>query len=270
MKIASYNIMSGGFKGYDYELAHPERLADIQRVVRELGADIIGLIDTFRWDEVFSDDQLRELFGYDHVMTINLNDDRLRKLGHNNGLTLLSRVPWLSCETLHLGTRDALKGEFKVADRKVEIILAYLDDLDEDVRVTQAKAALSQFDEASNGVLMGDLNTLSPNDAEGIASRLEVFYLDNPGIEGKFGKTIAKMQRGEVVKLLEAYGLQDAGKGGGATMPTLLFPAAARQPILRVDHCFYGQAVMVRDFAVHKTPAAQKASDHFPISFTIE
>jgi endonuclease/exonuclease/phosphatase family metal-dependent hydrolase len=213
MKVASYNIMSGGFKGYDYELSHPERLARLQQVARELDADIVGLVDTFRWDEVFSDDQLRRLFGYDYAMTINLSDDRLRKIGHNNGLAFLSKAPWLSCTVVHLGTRDALKATFEINGRNVEIVLAYLDDLEEDTRVEQVKAVLTSFDQMENAVLMGDLNTLSADDAEEITTRLETFYRDNPGVEEKFGKTITKMQRGDVIKMLRSYGLRDAGKG---------------------------------------------------------
>src|SRR5688500_17551505 len=109
MKFASYNIMSGGFSAYSYERSEPERLPQLQALLSRLNADVVGLVDTFRWDEIYSEEQLRQLFGYQYVACINLNDDRLRKSGHNNGLALFSRVPWQSCVAVRIKTRDALK-----------------------------------------------------------------------------------------------------------------------------------------------------------------
>lgn len=270
MRIASYNIMSGGFSSYDHERTIPQRLQEVQAAVRELDAEIIGLIDTFRWDEIFSTEQLRDLFAYDHIACINLNDERLRVLGHNSGLTLMSRLPWRGCETVRLGTRDALKATFELNGREITIILAYLDDLQEDVRLKQAEAIVDSIDRVDNVLIMGDLNTIAPGDKQNIAHELETFYVDNPGIKEKLGPVIEQMQRAEVIAWFESQGFIDEGREGGATIPSRLFPAVSNKPFLRLDYCLRGSRLKVDDFAVRTTEIMQEASDHFPISFTIE
>jgi endonuclease/exonuclease/phosphatase family metal-dependent hydrolase len=270
MRIAAYNIMSGGFNGYDHEQPTPQRLQEIQAAVRELDADVIGLIDTFRWDEIFSAEQLKDLFGYDHVMCINLNDERLRSLGHNNGLTLLSKLPWRSCETINLGTRDALKAVFELNGREITIVLAYLDDLQEDIRLLQSKAIVESIDSHDNAIIMGDLNTLAPNDKQSTTHDLEKFYIDNPGIKEKLRPVVEQMQRAEVIARFQAQGFIDAGSGHGATMPSKLFPAVSSKPFLRLDYCLRGSNIKVSDFAVRTTETMQKTSDHFPITFTAQ
>jgi len=78
MRIASYNIMSGGFNSYNTTSAAPQRLPLLQKAIREIGADIIGLVDTYRWNEIYTEADLKRLFGYKYAYCINLNDERQR------------------------------------------------------------------------------------------------------------------------------------------------------------------------------------------------
>src|ERR1044071_8673670 len=107
MKIASYNIMSGGFDDYSRNHGTPQRLTLLQTAIKKIDADVIGLIDTFRWDEMYTESDLTTLFGYKYAYCINLNDERLRQIGHNNGLTLLSNVK-INPRTIQLSSRDAI------------------------------------------------------------------------------------------------------------------------------------------------------------------
>lgn len=261
--------MSGGFNAYEHDSAAPQRLDEIQSAVREIDADIIGLVDTFRWDEIFSSQQLRDLFGYDHVFTIKLNDERLQELGHDNGLTLMSKVPWLNCEAINLGTRNALKSSFDINGREITVCLAYLDDLNEDVRLDQTKAIVDACG-TKDVLIIGDLNTLVPDEAQDISPELEVFYASNPGIEQKLSPVVGQMQRGEVISWLKSQGFTDAGAGAGPTMPSKLFPAVVDGPFLRIDYCQASPQININNFAVHTTEVMQKASDHLPISFNVE
>lgn len=261
--------MSGGFDGYDYEAAYPKRLPEIQAAIQEIDADIIGLIDTFRWDEIFSNQQLRDLFGYDHIFTIKLNDKRLQELGHDNGLTLMSKQPWLSCEAINLSTRNALKSSFDINGHVITLCLAYLDDLDEDTRLDQIKAIVDACG-TEDAVIIGDLNTLSTEDDQDILPGLKAFYANNPGIEQKLSPVVTQMQKGEVMAWLRSQGFIDAGVQLGPTMPSKLFPAVVDEPFLRIDYGLASLQIKVNDFAVHATETMQKASDHFPISFNIE
>lgn len=262
--------MSGGFSGYDHEQVTPQRLQELRAAIQEIDADVIGLIDTFRWDEVFSVEQLRSLFGYSYITCINLNDERLRKLGHDNGLTLMSKFPLRSCEVVKLGTRDALKASFEINGREVTIVLAYLDDLNEDIRLKQAEAIVSSIDDIDSSLIIGDFNTIAPIDNQDATRKIEIFYADNPGIKEKLNSMVEQMQRAEVIAWLESQSFIDSGGKAGATMPSKLFPAVSDKPFLRVDYCLHGSKLKVSNFGVHTTEIMQKASDHFPISFTVE
>lgn len=261
--------MSGGFNTYDHESATPQRLSEIQAAIQEIDADIIGLVDTFRWDEVFSNEQLRNSFGYDYIFCIKLDDKRLQALGHNSGLTLMSRHPWLNCEAINLGTRNALKASFELNGKETVVILAYLDDLHEDVRLGQVQVIIDCIDKADNVLVMGDLNTIAANDKQYVVRELETFYADNPGIKEKLGPVIEQMQRAEVIAWFESRGFIEGGSEGGATVPSRLSPAASNRPFLRLDYCLHGPKIKIGDFSVHTTETMQRASDHFPISFTI-
>ena len=46
MELLSWNIASGGFKGYDPKLKSPERLSGIVEAVKKQNADMVGLVDT--------------------------------------------------------------------------------------------------------------------------------------------------------------------------------------------------------------------------------
>jgi hypothetical protein len=72
MKVAVYNVASGGFNTYDSTADTPERLELLKEAVAAIDADIIGLTDTFRWAEVFTASQLQDTFNYPLVASLNL------------------------------------------------------------------------------------------------------------------------------------------------------------------------------------------------------
>jgi endonuclease/exonuclease/phosphatase family metal-dependent hydrolase len=267
MRIASYNVMSGGFDGYDLMATQPPRLPELKAAVQEIGADVVGLIDTFRWDNLFSTEELCKFFGYKYAFCINLNDDRLRRTGHNNGLALLSNVPITDVRTVRISTRDALAARLP---GKLTLVLAYLDDLSEDTRLMQVNPLSSLLNTKEPTILMGDLNTISKDDVSGVREALVGFYAKNPGLEDKLGSIIADMQRGEVVSLLESLGLQDADTTNAPTVPTKLFSAKSDEPFLRLDYCLHSRSVTVTNFTVPTQDIFHKASDHFPIVFDVE
>lgn len=262
--------MSGGFDDYEYQSSAPQRLPEIQAAVEELGADIVGLVDTFRWDELYTPVDISRLFGYEYSICINLNDNRLREKGHNNGLTLLSRTELLQVGAVSLGSRDAIKATVKLDGDEIDILLAYLDDLNEDVRLLQVQALSGYMDVSKPTVLMGDLNSLSSQDIAIIDEALSVFYRQNPDLEDDFKPVIGEMQRGEVVKELGSLGLIDSASSYEPTFPTKLFPSNNVHPFLRLDYCFYSPQLRVTNFEVPKKALFEVASDHLPIFFDVE
>lgn len=267
MKILSYNIMSGGFSGYDYSLKAPQRLDLIKKVVANSGANIVSLIDTFRWDEIYTNEQIAKIFGYKNAHCINLNDERLRKLGHNNGITVLSNLDNIKFETISLGSRDCVKCEFSNNGKNTQLFSLYLDDLSEDVRVSQISYLLGQLNDSDATLIAGDLNTFSPRDSDDTKKRVNDFILKNP----KFSflkNQFMDMARAEAAEKLLSDGFEDASKSNDCTAPTKLLKLVDR-PILRLDYCFY-KNISVKNFEVLTGNIYEAASDHFPILIEFE
>ncbi|SDN56948.1 endonuclease/exonuclease/phosphatase family protein [Allokutzneria albata] len=264
MRIAGYNVMSGGFDGYDHETATPRRLPELKAAVAELRADVVGLIDTFRWDEVFTTEELGEHFGYEHVFHVRLGDERLTELGHDNGLTLLSNVELADVRVVRIATRNAIAARV-LGEEELTIVLVYLDDLSEDVRLAQVRALAEEIDVNEPTIVLGDLNSLKAGEAPDLSGYAE----SNPAAAAALAPVVADMRRGEVVALLESLGLRDADPVGLPTIPTRLFPVQLDRALLRLDYCFHSPSVAVRDFAVPDSVTFQKASDHLPVVFDV-
>lgn len=262
--------MSGGFDDYKTTSAIPQRLPLLQEAIKNLDADIIGLIDTFRWDEIYTEAQLKELFGYKYAYCINLNDERLKQLGHNNGLTILSNLE-MRPYTVRLDTRDAIVARIQGVSTTFNLVIAYLDDISENARLKQVQTLHSLVDFAEPLVLMGDLNSIRDTERTQVEAAFGEFMKQNPEIGKKFQPIVNDMLRAETIKQLEVWGLRDAGQQRHLpTMPTTLFPVKVDAPFLRIDFCFYSPSLSVSEFNVPYDEIFQKASDHFPIVFDVK
>ena len=122
MKIAAYNIASGGFNSYDSLSDQPERLPLLQKVIKKIGADFIGLVDTFRWREVFTTNDLRKIFGYQNTFHININDQRVDE---RIGIAVLTNLPVKHFKSIRLKTRDCLKTQIDHQGKVIDIFTLY-------------------------------------------------------------------------------------------------------------------------------------------------
>ncbi len=270
MKVASYNILSGGFSAYDYSLESPERIPELQRALKMLDADVVGLIDTFRWDEIYTSEELKRLFGYQYSTHINLNDERLRSLGVNNGVALLSRIPLVKAEKIRISTRDAIKAQVVYQEDSINIFVVYLDDQSEDTRLSQIDALLEYVNENVPTLIFGDFNMIAPANNNRTKESLAKFFVDNPLLVSKYQTILDSMLRSEAYTKLIGAGFNDAGADNGNTFPTKLWPSAEfDSPILRLDYCFHTSDIKVTDFEIVVNKHTHKTSDHFPIKFNV-
>lgn len=266
MRIASYNILSGGFNNYRDDLKEPERINTLKQAINSLQADFVGLIDTYKWDEIYKNEQIAELFGYKLAYCINLNDDRLRKIGHNNGITVLTNNEVKSFETISLKTRDVIKTRILRDDKELDIYTVYLDDLSEDTRVQQVSALLNQVDKAVPSIIMGDLNTFKTTDLPKLTPMIDKFYEDNPQLHAKYGAVTDGMKSGRALSKLEESGFVDGAQQFDPTAPTHLFPVKIDEPFLRLDYAF-SHGINISNFRVPREDIFDRASDHYPIVF---
>ncbi len=269
MKFASYNISSGGFNSYNFESPEPERLELLKKAINVIDADFVGLIDTFRWDSLYANDQIAQIFGYKNACCINLNDERLKKKGHNNGITVLTNLAVENFETISLGTRDAIKTNIRINNNMVDIFTIYLDDLNEDVRIEQIKVLLQQVKKGGPTIVMGDLNTLNRNEAIRITSLINKFFAKQPLLSESLKPALEELKRGEIIKILEKNRFQDADKTGIPTWPSKLFPIKIGSAFLRLDYAFHTKDIQILDVNVLRDSIFDQASDHYPIVFEI-
>lgn len=262
MKILSYNVMSGGFDGYDYETKVPPRLELIRKIVKQSSAEIVSLVDSFRWEELYSNKQLKGIFGYKHAYCINLGDARLKKLGHNNGITVLSNLAETKFKTINLKTRECVLTEVATNDFKLKVYSLYLDDLSEDTRLEQISALSQYLNNTAPSIIVGDLNTFSPRDVSKNQQRIAGFLRRNPKFTDLKGQ-LDEMARAEVISKLFDLGFKDSAKGFKSTFPTKL-TKISDEPILRIDYCLTKKCAS-KSFSVIDTTLSDKTSDHYPI-----
>lgn len=265
MEILSYNIMSGGFSDYKSEKRVPERLNFLVETLKKIDADFVSLVDTHRWTEVFTSEDLKKLFGYKNVYMVKLEDERLKLKGHDNGLTVLTRLPVSKFETIRMFSRNAIKTSIK----GVDIYTTYLDDISEDTRLVQINSLLSQTVTGVPAIIIGDLNTIDESDLVEARKQIEAMFVINPETK-VMEPVLTEMMRGEVTKKIKSVGFIDMGIGKGKTTPSKLFPYKIDDPIIRLDYGFSTPEIKIENFQVLRDKVYDQLSDHFPIKMRVK
>ena len=269
MKIMSYNILSGGFESYKDESPVPQRLDKLRAAVAEINADVVSFIDTYRWDEVMSEDKLKALFDYPHVYSVQLEDGRLALKGHDNGITVMCKNEVIF-EKIRLHNRNAIKSRIKNGDSDIELFSTYLDDESEEVRKKEVGELFKITDINKPTIIMGDLNTIDKGDLSQSTSDLMHLLANFPKLK-QMEPALREMEKGEVTALIKSMGLVDADEyNKRRTIPSKLFVVPTFNPILRLDYAFYNKLVHKVNFEVLRGPMFDYLSDHYPILLEIE
>ncbi len=267
MRIAAYNIMSGGFNSYISTTNRPERLGLLQEAIQNIKADFIGLLDTFRWVEVFNTQDIKRLFGYKEVFHINLDDVRVDK---RVGITVLSNLPMRKFQTVSLQIRNCVKTEIKFKNKVLNVFTLYLDDLSEKVRLQQTKVLLNQAGKSST-ILMGDFNALRPEDVIQTKAKFNALLEANPSFKERkdyetyFIPVFKGLCLAKVIPLIHSSGfIETNSEKTQHTCPTPLL-LNTKSAILKLDHMFYSPDLRIDNFQVLTGDVFDKASDHYPI-----
>jgi endonuclease/exonuclease/phosphatase family metal-dependent hydrolase len=260
--------MSGGFNSYESTSPTPERLLLLREAIKTINADFIGLIDTFRWGEVFTPKELKDLFGYREVFQTNLEDSRVAEL---IGITVLSRLPIKKFASIRLCSRNAIKTQLEMEGKEIEVFTIYLDDLSEETRLNQIAALFNEIQDYPS-VIMGDFNALCREDIPEVRLKWNKFLEMNPGFkknkdfEDYFVPAFNGLIRGEVIEEIKKRGFKEAKDEAlrKMTFPTPVFLNIS-VPYLKIDHIFYTPDIMIKNFQVLTGGIFDKASDHYPI-----
>lgn len=257
--------MSGGFNSYSSEENIPERLNLLKKVISDSDADFVGLIDTFRWKEIFTPDDLRKNFGYDNVFCIDMEDTRLDK---RIGLTILSKFD-LNCEEIRIYNRNCIKSRIGLNGIEYTIFTIYLDDLSEDIRLKESEALLVQS-KRDKTIVIGDFNSFAKSDLDFIPKNFDEYLgEENTDFKKSLIKVIDEAKRGEVIELYQKAGFINGMPEFQPNTPSKLFPGKFNSPIMRVDYVLHSKDVRIRNTKVLISDILDQTSDHFPIYFEI-
>jgi endonuclease/exonuclease/phosphatase family metal-dependent hydrolase len=269
-RLAEWNIESGGFDGYDNTSPLPHFLPEIIEGVRSFHADFVTLVDTFRWDSLYSQEQLQTMFGYKHAYCINLNDDRLKKLGHNNGITVLSNSDTVEFQTVSLGTRDAIKTSLKIDEKPVDMFSVYLDDVAEKRRKQQLTTLMQHIEQGKHTIIIGDFNSIADRDTGYVQKTFQRIYRYLPRrLKHRFYSVESKIAHRGTIQLLESHGFVDmAAQNVQPTTPTKKFYQLI-SPFLRFDYAFGTPNIVVASTQVVHGDLFNRTSDHYPFMLDI-
>ena len=258
----AYNVLAGGFRDYDSSEVVPERLELITKAIKSVGADLVGLVDVFRWKEKYSEAELKKRFGYKNVYSIDLTDKIIH--GGYMGITVMTNLEVKKFETINIGQTQAIKTRTK----ELDIFTIYLDHWSEETRLKEVTDILKQVDSQKLTVIMGDFNSMDMASA-GAGQKMVVWGVSQFFPEESKRKVIKDMGRGEVVKLIKNYGLVDADNKNVLTFPSEFFRVKTPGAIFKIDYAFVSKNVKVKNHQVLKGGIWEKSSDHYPIVIEI-
>ena|SRR3989304_6290594 len=274
MKVATYNILSGGFNSYSTNAQLPQRLQILQAGIKQIKADFIGLVDTFRWKELYSEKELQTLFGFKYAFHIDMDDIRVHK---QIGIAVLTNIEGVRFHKIRLKTRNCIKAEVSLNNKVIDIFTAYLDDISEDAREIQMHALLD-IRVTHPTIIMGDLNSISKEDVEELKLDWKRYLQNHP----EFLKTktyrsycvpaFKEICKARVLEQIKSQGFIEVldSKNKKPTALTKLHPWNMSEPILRVDHIFHTKGIKASSFEVLNSPVFEYASDHYPVVCNIE
>jgi endonuclease/exonuclease/phosphatase family metal-dependent hydrolase len=269
MKFGTYNVEAGGFDNYrDYETTTPPRLDAIQDVVAGLDADVVSLIDTFRWHELYTPADLRAIFEYDHAITMPIADQTIGRADNYIGVTLLSRRELIGPGPISIGERQALATDIELDSGDIlSLFAAYLNHQSEAIRTGQADKVIEHaLLSGEHRVIMGDLNTIARSDNKPPLRQLLQLLLDAAGNADM--TDVRDILKGEAYHHFVEAGFEDANKDRLATWPTprrRILGRVAIPPILRPDHILHSRSLRSSQGDVPKSGVVRYASDHFPL-----
>lgn len=266
MKIAAYNIRSGGFTRYEEKGDQPARISLLQKAVKEIDADLIGLIDTYRWPEIFTKKDIQQLFGYEHIAHVPLDSANKGPCSQTT-LTTLSRIPFTHTQK-RIYNRNVMKVTVAIEKQLMDIFVTYFDYSKESNRRKEAHSLLKLVTTDLPTIVMGDMNTFGRFDipkelSAGLHLISHILHLDT--ILPPSWLTIINSR---VPEYFREAGFTSVNAGHTPTGPTPLFMGRLAPACLELDY-IWSRGIGVTHGRILREGIFDKASDHFPIVGTL-
>ena len=255
MRVMSFNILMGG--------GPPDRFARVCGVVSRARPDVLVLQECLGWED---NDRLAQVAAAAGLAHSRLGVARPRGSGRRFHVALLSRWPIVEVR-LHNDPKVVghcvLEARLDWSGEPLWILGTHLDSHGEDQRMVEAKLLCERMP-AGPGVLVGDLNALSPRDpyAAELSERLW------QGGVHKYGHPL----RHDVIEALEAAGWIDSLHMGGAPAQWVTAPRERGGVRFdsRTDYTMVTPALRDRVVSTEITDIEMPAvSDHAPVVLTL-
>lgn len=129
--------MSGCFENYELTSKLTNRFELLKDAVKTINAEYVGLCDTFRWKDTFSIEDLKQAFGYKHVLHVDMEDSRVEK---EVGVAVMTNLEVKQFNIIRAFNRNYIETVLDI----LNIYTCYFDDLSEDTRLKEVNSLLKQ------------------------------------------------------------------------------------------------------------------------------
>ncbi|HWV25421.1 MAG TPA: endonuclease/exonuclease/phosphatase family protein [Thermomicrobiales bacterium] len=255
MRILHYNILDGC-------QGEPARLAGLGGWLTDQAFDFVGLNELNGWNVSPGISELSSDWGYPHHAL-------LETTRRPYFVGAISRHPIQRIATFEKGFHH---GMLVLDVMGIHVVITHLTPVSADDREREAARIVEILEEVDGPVLlMGDLNTLSPEDRDRhMASDLAGSLRQNAHLARKFLDAQGEINYRPMQILLDA-GLVDLSRSQDPTVPTAANTDAAHAAPMRLDYIM-GNRQLLSDKApvaetLYEDPLPQ-LSDHFPVACT--
>lgn len=254
MKLMTYNIFDGG----------KDRLPPIIEIIKSAKPDYVTLNESNTF-AANNNQILKEV-----ARAVNLPYFDLALSGqYDYHVAVLSKYPLKEVHKLQPLMRACLIASIDCELGSMSIASLHLTPDSEDLRDSEIDLIVDSQKNIGNHVLMGDMNSLSEYD--NYPSQIIETFND---IQLKKFTTNGKL-RFEAIDKIISSGYYDSArhldKNKEPTVPTGLNQDPAHSANLRLDYIFVSESLLPRlaTYSVIKTDLTDKASDHYPITTTL-
>ena len=254
MKLMTYNILNGGEAG----------LPLVEKVIKKENPDYLTINEA----NTFAKDNNKILKKFSKNLNYPYYDIALSG-EYDYHLVILSKYPFKKIYKIKPLMRAGIITIIQTEIGKISMISTHLTPYTEDLRLPEIDLIIEGQKRYKNKILMGDMNSLSPYDNY----KSEIIKNFNEMQLKKF-TTNGKLRFDAIKKILSNDYLDTAlelGKNKEYTAPTSLNEYEAHSN-MRLDYVFISRSLRkyLKSYLVIKNELTNKASDHFPVSITLE
>jgi exodeoxyribonuclease III len=271
MRLMTYNILTGGQSAQDQS-----RLPEITQIIREIEPDILVLNECNQLERSGAEALYRlehELgmravlapasSGYHVVLLLR---QQCARPGGASGAGTAAR--FLGTECLSTGLHHAaVVARIAWGERELRVVGTHLDPYHGATRLAEVDLLLQRLGTAEPAFLLGDLNSISPQDGGYVEPALwsekrrqrHLLAPDFSQLDTRAMSTLERAGLVDVYRHLHPQGLR-------ATAPTSLITEGDRVG-LRIDYIWAspGAAARARRCEIVREPLSERASDHYPV-----